>query len=81
MPRTEPYYDASSSLGRLIGTFYVLVGTVGLIVLLLFGRPKGFEAFSEPLTIIAMTVLFLALIVMGLFMAVPKRETKTTFLD
>ena len=79
--RNEPQRVASPSLVRWIGTFYVLVGTAGLIVLLLFGRPEGFEVFSKPLTIIAMTLLFLALIVIGLFMAVLKRESKMTFLD
>ena len=72
--------DDPAPIGRLIGAFYILVGAVGFLVLLFAGRPHGLEALSEPLVIVGMTVLFLILIVIGLFLAVPKRNPEARFL-
>lgn len=76
MSSTEPQRDDAASLTRLIGWLYVLVGAAGLIVLLFSGRPQGYEVFDEPLAIVALAVLFLALIVIGLVMGVPKPDPK-----
>lgn len=79
MSSNEHPKEAAASLSRLIGWLYVLVGSAGLLVLLFSHRPRGYEVFNEPLTIIAIAVLFLALIVIGLIMAVPKPDPKARF--
>ncbi len=73
--------ENDAAFSRLIGMFYILVGVAGMIVLLFSSRPAGFQIFSEPLTIIAMTALFLVLIIIGLIMAVLKRHPKKTFVS
>jgi len=71
--------EAAAALTRQIGVLYVIVGASGLIVLLFSGRPEGYEAFNDPVAIIALAVLFVALIVIGLVMAVPKSDPKARF--
>lgn len=80
MSTNEPPEQPASSLTRLIGAFYILAGAAGMIVLLFAKRPEGFEVFNEPLVIILMTLVYLALIVIGLLMAVPKRDPKMSFI-
>ena len=80
MSANEPRQEPVSSLTRLIGLLYILAGAAGMIVLLFANRPQGFEVFNEPLVIILMTLVYLALIVIGLLMAVPKRDPKMTFI-
>lgn len=79
MSSNDPLRDGPASLTRLIGSLYVLVGAAGLFVLLFADRPRGFEIFNQPLTIIALAALFLALIIIGLVMAVQKPDPKARF--
>ncbi len=66
--------ETSSSFGRWIGMLFALIGASGLIALFFLSGMRGFEALSEPLAIIGITVLCLVLISIGLFMAVRKRQ-------
>ena len=78
MATNELQQETSSSLSRLFGMLYILVGAVGLMALLFLSGQRGFEVLSEPFAIIAMTVLLLVLIIIGLIMAVRKRGIETT---
>ena len=79
MPQMRHPRETAASLTRRIGWLYVVVGGAGLIVLLFSARPRGYEVFNEPLNIIALAVLFLALAIIGLVMAVPKPDPKARF--
>ena len=61
-------------LSRLIGIFYVIVGAVGLLLLYVVDTIRQSNLFNNDNVLMATVALFLFLIAVGCFMAIPRRN-------
>ena len=61
-------------LSRLIGILYIVVGAIGLLLLFVVDPLSRSNFFNDPNVLLLTVVLFLFLIAVGCFMAIPRRK-------
>ena len=63
-------------LTRLIGILYIVGGAIGLLSLLIVDPLGRSDVFNDPEVLLTIAGLFLLLIGVGCFMAIPNREAE-----
>ncbi len=61
-------------MSRLIGILYIVAGAVGLLLLFVVDPLSRSDFFRDPTLLLLTVALFLFLIAVGCFMAIPRRK-------
>ena len=61
-------------LSRLIGILYIVAGAIGLLLLFVVDPLSRSNFFNDPNVLLLTVALFMFLIAVGCFMAIPRRK-------